>query len=102
MPNTIYKYDMESGESIPYKSPKLAFRTNDLVSEKVFYESKDGTRIPMTLTYRKGMKRNGKNPVFLYGYGGFAISLTPSFSAMRIPFIERGGIYAEATRSELY
>ncbi|MGN0225048.1 MAG: prolyl oligopeptidase family protein [Prevotella sp.] len=96
MPNTIYKYDMESGESILYKSPKLAFRTNDLVSEQVFYESKDGTRIPMTLTYRKGMKRNGKNPVFLYGYGGFAISLTPSFSAMRIPFIERGGIYAEA------
>ena len=96
MPNTIYKYDMESGESIPYKSPKLAFRTNDLVSEQVFYESKDGTRIPMTLTYRKGMKRNGKNPVFLYGYGGFAISLTPSFSAMRIPFIESGGIYAEA------
>ncbi len=96
MPNTIYKYDMENGESILYKSPKLAFRTNDLVSEQVFYESKDGTRIPMTLTYRKGMKRNGKNPVFLYGYGGFAISLTPSFSAMRIPFIERGGIYAEA------
>lgn len=96
MPNTIYKYDMESGESKLYKSPKLAFRTNDLVSEQVFYESKDGTRIPMTLTYRKGMKRNGKNPVFLYGYGGFAISLTPSFSAMRIPFIESGGIYAEA------
>ena len=61
----------------------------------MFFESKDGTRVPMFITYKKGLKRNGKNPVFLYGYGGFNISLTPYFSANRIPFLEMGGIYAQ-------
>lgn len=94
MPSTIYKYDIEADRSTVYATPKTAFDPSKLVSEQVFYTSKDGTRVPMTLLYKKGMKRNGKNPVYLYGYGGFNISLTPSFSTMRIPFIESGGIVA--------
>ena len=65
--------------------------------EQVFYPSKDGTKIPLFITYKKGLKRNGKNPVFLYGYGGFNVPLTPYFSSVRIPFIENGGIYAQAS-----
>ena len=94
-PGTVYRYDMDRNESILYSAPKVKFKQDDYVSEQVFFQSKDGTRIPMFLTYKKGMKRDGKNPVFLYGYGGFNISLPPSFSAMRIPFLENGGIYAQ-------
>ena len=94
MPGSIYRYDMDSGESTLYKAPKVAFRSSDFVSEQVFFTSKDGTRVPMFITYKKGLKRNGKNPTLLYGYGGFNIGLTPSFSAMRLPFLEKGGIYA--------
>ena len=94
VPGSIYRYDMDSGESTLYKAPKVAFRSSDFVSEQVFFTSKDGTRVPMFITYKKGMKRNGKNPTLLYGYGGFNIGLTPSFSAMRLPFLEKGGIYA--------
>ena len=94
VPGSIYRYNMDSGESTLYKAPKVAFRSSDFVSEQVFFTSKDGTRVPMFITYKKGMKRNGKNPVLLYGYGGFNIGLTPSFSAMRLPFLEKGGIYA--------
>jgi len=97
VPGTIYRYDMETGESKLYAKPNLKFRQDDFISEQVFFQSKDGTRIPMFLTYKKGMKRNGKNPVYLYGYGGFNIALTPSFSANRIPFLENGGIYAQVT-----
>ena len=97
VPGTIYHYDMGTGQSNLYAQPKVKFRQDDYTSEQVFFTSKDGTRIPMFLTYKKGMKRNGKNPVFLYGYGGFNISLGPSFSAMRIPFLEQGGIYAQVT-----
>ena len=96
-PYTIYRYDMDSNESTLYYEPKVAFKTSDYQSEQVFFQSKDGTRIPMFLTYKKGMKRNGKNPVYLYGYGGFNISLGPSFSTNRIPFLEQGGIYAQVT-----
>lgn len=95
VPTTIYNYDMESNRSTVYAAPKVAFRLSDYVSEQIFYTSKDGTRIPMSITYKKGMKRNGKNPVYLYGYGGFNISLSPYFSSSRIPFLESGGIYAE-------
>lgn len=95
VPGTIYKYDMETGKSTVYAAPKTAFKLSDYVSEQLFFTSKDGTRVPMSITYKKGMKRNGKNPVFLYGYGGFNISLTPYFSASRIPFLEKGGIYVE-------
>ena len=97
VPGTVYQYDMEKGESKLYTSPKVNFRQEDYTSEQVFFQSKDGTRIPMFLTYKKGMKKNGKNPVYLYGYGGFNISLGPSFSAARIPFLEQGGIYAQVT-----
>ena len=94
-PGTIYRYDIDRNESTLYSAPKIKFRQEDFVSEQVFFLSKDGTRIPMSLTYKKGLKRNGKNPVYLYGYGGFNISLGPGFSAMRIPFLENGGIYAQ-------
>ena len=94
-PGTIYRYDIESNTSTLYSAPKVKFRMEDYTSEQVFFLSKDGTRIPMFLTYKKGLKRNGKNPVFLYGYGGFNISLGPGFSSVRIPFLENGGIYAQ-------
>ena len=97
VPGTVYQYDMDKDKSTLYVSPKVKFRQDDYTSEQVFFQSKDGTRIPMFLTYKKGMKRNGKNPVFLYGYGGFNISLGPGFSAVRIPFLEKGGIYAQVT-----
>ena len=74
VPGTVYQYDMEKDESTLYTSPKVNFRLDEYTSEQVFFQSKDGTRIPMFLTYKKGMKKNGKNPVFLYGYGGFLIS----------------------------
>ena len=94
-PGTIYRYDKDKNESSLYYAPKVAFKLDDFTSEQVFFQSKDGTRIPMFLTYKKGMKRNGKNPVYLYGYGGFNVSLGPSFSSTRIPFLENGGIYAQ-------
>ena len=97
IPGSVYQYDMEKDESTLYTSPKVNFRQEDYTSEQVFFHSKDGTRIPMFLTYKKGLKKNGKNPVYLYGYGGFNISLGPSFSATRIPFLENGGIYAQVT-----
>ncbi len=97
IPGTVYQYDMDKDQSTVYASPKVKFRLDDYTSEQVFFQSKDGTRIPMFLTYKKGMKRNGKNPVYLYGYGGFNISLGPGFSAVRIPFLEKGGIYAQVT-----
>lgn len=96
VPTTIYSYDIEADKSILFAAPKVSFRLPDYVSEQLFYTSKDGIRVPMSITYKKGMKRNGRNPVFLYGYGGFNISLTPYFSSSRIPFLERGGIYAVA------
>ncbi len=97
VPGTVYGYDILTGESKLYAQPTVKFRQQDYVTEQVFLSSRDGTRIPMFLTYKKGLKRNGKNPVYLYGYGGFNISLTPYFSAMRIPWLEQGGIYAQVT-----
>ena len=97
VPGTVYQYDMEKDESTLYTSPKVNFRLEDYTSEQVFFQSKDGTRIPMFLTYKKGLKKNGNNPVYLYGYGGFNVSLGPSFSAIRVAFLEQGGIYAQVT-----
>ena len=94
-PGTVYSYDIESDKLTPFYTPKVNFRPSDFETQQVFFTSKDGTRVPMTLTYKKGLKRNGCNPVLLYGYGGFNISLPPNFSAMRIPFLESGGIYAQ-------
>lgn len=95
VPGTIYRYDLATGESTLYAKPSVKFRQDDYISEQVFFQSKDGTRIPMFLTYKKGDRK--PRPVYLYGYGGFNISLGPSFSATRIPFLEQGGIYAQVT-----
>ena len=94
-PGAVYKYNVETNESTLYRAPKVDFNPEEFVTEQVFYPSKDGTKIPMFLTYKKGLKRDGSNPVFLYGYGGFNISLNPGFSTSRIPFLENGGIYAQ-------
>ncbi len=95
-PNTIYKYNPKTGVSQFYNSPKIDFKPNDYESKQVFYTSKDGTKIPMIITYKKGIELNGKNPTILYGYGGFNISLTPSFSVQNAVWLEEGGIYAVA------
>jgi prolyl oligopeptidase len=95
-PSTIFKYDIDKNVSELYLAPKVAFTPEDYITEQVFYPSKDGTKIPMFLTYKKQLKRDGKNPVYLYGYGGFNISLNPGFSTSRLPFLENGGIYAQA------
>lgn len=95
-PTTIFKYKPHEGASEVYKKPNLKFNTSQFESKQLFYESKDGTRIPMMITYKKGMDRNGTNPTLLYGYGGFNISLTPAFSVSNIAFMEAGGIYAVA------
>ncbi len=96
-PSTKYSYDMATGESKEIgKADIKGFNPDDYVTEQVFYPSADGTKIPMFLTYKKGLEKNGKNPVYLYGYGGFNISLTPSFSPNRLVWLENGGIYAQA------
>ena len=95
VPGTIYTLDPQTLESKVYREPKTAFDLSGLESRQVFFASKDGTRIPMFLTYRKGIELDGSNPVYLYGYGGFNVSLPPSFSTTRIPWLESGGIYAQ-------
>lgn len=96
-PATVFSYDKTTGESTPVASPEIeGFNADDYVTEQVFYPSADGTRIPMFLTYKKGLKRDGSNPVYLYGYGGFNVSLPPSFSPNRLVWLENGGIYAQA------
>lgn len=93
-PGSIYKYDLESGESKLYFQPKVNFDPSNFVTEQVFFTSKDGTKVPMTISYKKGIKLDGKNPTILYSYGGFNISLTPSFSVVNAVWMENGGIYA--------
>ncbi len=93
-PTTIFKYDITSGQSSLYKKPAVAFNPADYESKQVFYPSKDGTKIPMIITYKRGTILNGHNPTLLYGYGGFSISLTPAFSTSNIILLEHGGIYA--------
>lgn len=95
-PPTIFKYTIVTGQSEVYKKSDVLFDPSQYESEQVFYRSKDGTRIPMIITYKKGIKRDGTNPTLLYGYGGFNISLTPSFSTSNIILLEQGGIYAVA------
>ena len=95
-PSTIYKLDPGNGNSDLYKKPVVAFNGEDYESEQIFYNSKDGTRIPMIITRRKGIPMNGKNPTILYGYGGFDISETPGFSISVAFWLETGGIYAVA------
>jgi prolyl oligopeptidase len=95
-PGTIYSFSPKEGESKIYKQPKVNFNSNNFVSKQVFYPSKDGTKIPMIITYKKGVTLNGKNPTILYGYGGFNISLTPSFSVANAIWLDMGGVYAVA------
>jgi prolyl oligopeptidase len=95
-PSAIYKLDPVTGTSEVYKKPVVAFNGEDYESKQIFYNSKDGTRIPMIITYRKGTNLNGKNPTILYGYGGFNISETPSFGIATALWLEIGGIYAVA------
>ena len=93
-PGTIFSYDVESGKSELYKKPAIKFDPENYESKQVFYTSHDGTKIPMMISYKKGIKLDGKNPTILYGYGGFNISLTPSFSVSNAVWMENGGIYA--------
>lgn len=93
-PPAIYRYDITTGGADLFRSTSIAMNTGDMVTEQVFFNSKDGTRVPMFLTYKKGIERNGNNPVLLYGYGGFNIPMTPGFSISNAFFIEQGGIYA--------
>jgi len=95
-PPTIYRYDIASHKSTVFRAPEVDFKPTDYETKQVFYTSKDGTKVPMFLTYRKGLKLDGTNPTLLYGYGGFNISLPPAFSPLRIPFLEQGGVYAQA------
>ncbi len=95
-PTTIYRYDMTTGESSVFKRPNVDFNPDEYVSKQVFYHSKDGTRVPMFITHRKGLKLDGDNPTYLYGYGGFNASLTPYFSISRLVWMEMGGIFAMA------
>lgn len=95
-PGTIYKFDANNGTSEVYQKPAIDFDTEDYVSTQVFYASKDGTKIPMIITHKKGIELDGTHPTMLYGYGGFNISLTPSFSTANTVWLENGGIYAVA------
>jgi prolyl oligopeptidase len=95
-PNTVYHYDLATGENAIFFKPKLTFDPERYETRQVFYRSKDGTRIPMFITYRKGLKLNGENPTLLYAYGGFDISITPSFNPLVPVWLEMGGVYAVA------
>lgn len=95
-PGTTFKYNIETGESELYRKSAVDFDPEQYESKQVFYASKDGTKVPMIITYKKGIKMDGSNPTLLYGYGGFNISLTPSFSTSNIVFLQQGGIYAVA------
>jgi len=93
-PSTIYKFDPETANYEVYKKPAIDFDSDGYESNQVFYTSKDGTKVPMIITHKKGLELNGENPTILYGYGGFNISLTPSFSVANAVWMEQGGVYA--------
>tara|TARA_B110000008_G_scaffold220794_1_gene220997 strand:+ start:12880 stop:14973 length:2094 start_codon:yes stop_codon:yes gene_type:complete len=95
-PRSSFKYNVETGKSVLYWSPNIDFNTNDFVAEQHFYTSKDGTKVPISIMYKKGVELNGKNPTILYGYGGFNVSLKPSFSVTNAVWLEQGGVYAVA------
>lgn len=95
-PPTIFKYDIASGQSELYRQPQVDFVPDDYETKQIFYTSKDGTKVPMFIVHKKGLELNGKNPTYLYAYGGFNISLTPRFSASQIVWLENGGIFAQA------
>ena len=93
-PGSLYKFNPKDGSYESYWKPAVDFNSDDFESKQVFYKSKDGTKVPMIITHKKGVELNGKNPTILYGYGGFNISLTPSFSIANAVWMEQGGVYA--------
>jgi prolyl oligopeptidase len=95
-PGTIYRYDLKSGQSTIFRQPKVDCDPNDYETKQVFCASKDGTRVPIFITHKKGLKLDGKNPTLLYGYGGFNISITPSFAVANAVWLQMGGVYAVA------
>ncbi|MDK9683449.1 prolyl oligopeptidase family serine peptidase [Pseudoalteromonas sp. D15MCD-2] len=95
-PGNTYSFDVESGKSDVYRKSGAKFNSEEYISEQVFYTSKDGTKVPMIISYKKGTELNGKNPTILYGYGGFNVSLTPSYSPTIAAWLEHGGVYAVA------
>ena len=95
-PPTIYRFDATKNTSEVFHKADVLFNSDAYTTEQVFFTSKDGTKVPMSITYKKGLKKDGKNPLMLYGYGGFNISLNPTFAVPRIPFLENGGIYVVA------
>jgi prolyl oligopeptidase len=93
-PTTIFRYDFKAGVTSVFKAPAIDFDPSGYETKQVFYASKDGTRVPMFITHKKGLTLDGSNPTYLYGYGGFNISLTPSFSVAMLAWLEMGGVYA--------
>jgi prolyl oligopeptidase len=94
-PTTIYRYDFNSGKSEVFRRPKVDFNPDAYETKQIFYQSKDGTRVPMFITSKKGIELNGQNLTYLYGYGGFGVSLTPAFSISNLVWMEMGGVYAQ-------
>jgi len=94
-PTTIYRYDVTTGKSSVFRQPKVDFNPADFETKQVFYTSKDGTKVPMFITHKKGLKLDGNNPTYLYGYGGFNVSMTPAFSVGNLVWMEMGGVYAQ-------
>ena len=95
-PPQIYKLDLATGTAELYWKPNIAFNSDDYETKQIFYQSKDGTKVPMIITYKKGLQLNGNNPTLLYGYGGFNVSLPPSFGVVNAVWMELGGVYAVA------
>ena len=95
-PTTIFRHDFKTGQSSVFKAPEISFDASSYETVQVFYRSKDGTRAPLFLTYKKGLKRDGQNPTYLYAYGGFNVNMTPGFSIGVLAWLEMGGVYAQA------
>lgn len=95
-PSTIFSYDIATKQSSVFRTPEVDFNATDFETKQVFYPSKDGTKVPMFIVYKKGINLNSQNPTLLYGYGGFNISMNPAFSPLLIPFLEQGGVFAQA------
>ncbi|MEP1035356.1 prolyl oligopeptidase family serine peptidase [Ekhidna sp.] len=94
VPSSVYRYNIASGESELHRRPELDFNPDEYITKQIFYSSKDGTQVPMFIVHKKGIELNGKNPTWLYSYGGFNISLRPSFSTSRLVWLENGGVFA--------
>ncbi|HEX4947500.1 MAG TPA: prolyl oligopeptidase family serine peptidase [Blastocatellia bacterium] len=94
-PGTVYGVDLTTGKSFVFRAPKVDFNPSDYETKQVFYASKDGTKVPMFITHKRGLKLDGTNPTYLYGYGGFNVSLTPAFSIGNLVWMEMGGVYAQ-------